>query len=296
MNIHRLPRRWPAGRQVFLMAAAMLVLGGCAVGPDFKTPAAPVAADTARPYTQAPMPAETASAPGRAGAAQRFVNAQDIPAMWWSLFRSEPLDQLVRASLTQSPTLAAAQAALRQAQENYAADAGTRLLPAINGQLGAERERASQVTTGIPGGGIYNLYNATVGVSYTVDAFGGIRRELEGLQAVTDYQRLQVEATYLTLTANVVTTAIQEASLRAQLQATRDVVDAEQKALALVQTQARLGAIAKSSVLAQQAQLRRRWRPSRPTKSRLRRRASSSPSTPAVCRATRPCRPSVSTR
>jgi len=235
--------------------AVMACMAGCAVGPDFKAPAAPAVADASRPYTEAPLPAQTASAPGNGGEAQRFAMGQDIPAAWWQVFHSEPLDQLIRSALTQSPTLASAQAALRQAQESYTADAGRKLVPAVTGSLGAERERATALTTGIPGGGVFDLYNASVNVSYTIDAFGATRRELEGLQAAVDYQRYQVEAAYLSLTANLVTTAIQEASLRAQLQATQDVVDAETKSLSLVETQARLGAVARSNVLAQRALL-----------------------------------------
>ena len=230
-------------------------LAGCAVGPDFKTPPAPAVADATRPYTPVPVPAQTASAPGTGGASQRLALGQDIPAAWWQLFHSEPLDQLIRSAMTQSPTLASAQAALRQAQENYEADSGRKLLPAVNGQLGAARERLSPAEGGLPGNNVFNVYNATVNVSYTIDAFGATRRELEGLQAAVDYQRYQVEAAYLSLTANLVTTAIQEASLRAQLQATRDVVAAQEQSFALVQKQAQLGAIARGVVLSQQALL-----------------------------------------
>lgn len=236
-----------------VLAAA---LAGCAVGPNFAPPEAPAMADAERPYTQAPLPARTASAPGVGGAAQRFAIGDDIPAQWWELFRSEPLDRLVRTALTRSPTLASAQAALRQAQENYNADAGQRLLPSLNGQLGATRQRLSAVQGAVPGrSNIYSTYNASVNVAYTVDAFGGIRRELEGLGAVVDFQGYQVEATYLTLTTNLVTTAIQEASLRAQLKATREVIDAVQASLTLVRRQAELGAIARGTVLQQQAVL-----------------------------------------
>ena len=156
---------------------------------------------------------------------------QDIPAIWWGVFHSEPLDRLIRSALAHSPTLASAQAALRQAQETYNADAGAKQLPSVNGQLGVTRERESQVASQIPGGIDFTLFNASVNVSYTIDAFGGTRRELEGLRAAVDYQRYQVEATYLTLTANVVTTAIQEASLRAQLRATQEVIEAESRSL-----------------------------------------------------------------
>jgi NodT family efflux transporter outer membrane factor (OMF) lipoprotein len=204
------------------------------------------------PYTPAPLPAQTASAPGAGGAAQRFAAGDDIPALWWQLYRSEPLDQLIRSALAQSPTLASAQAALRQAQESYNADAGNKRFPAVTGQLDATRERSSQATGT---GSVFNLYSASVNVSYTIDAWGATRRELEGLQAAVDYQRYQVEAAYLSLTANVVTTAIQEASLRAQLQATRDVLDAEAQSLAVVEKQASLGAVARSVVIAQRTQL-----------------------------------------
>ena len=238
-----------------LAVALGLALAGCAVGPDFRTPPPPVVADASHPYTPVPMAAQTASAPGMGGASQRLTFSEDIPALWWQLFHSGPLDQLIRSALTQSPTLASAQAALRQARENYEADAGRKLVPAVTGQLSAGRERLSPAEGGIPGNNLFNIYNASVNVSYTIDAFGATRRELEGLRAAVDYQRYQVEAAYLSLTTNLVTTAIQEASLRAQLRATRDVVDAEAKSFTLVQKQAELGAIARGAVLSQQALL-----------------------------------------
>jgi len=231
------------------------ILAGCAVGPDFKVPEPPSVANVTSPYTPVPVPDQTASAPGVGGAAQRFVNGQDIPALWWEAFRSDALDRLIRSALANSPTLAAAQAALRQARETYNADAGARQWPSVNGQLGVTRQRESQAASNAPGGVDFTLYNASVNVSYTVDAFGATRRELEGLQAAIDYQQYQVEATYLALTANVVTTAIQEASLRAQRRATEDVIEAESASLALVQRQATLGAVARGAVLAQQTQL-----------------------------------------
>jgi NodT family efflux transporter outer membrane factor (OMF) lipoprotein len=250
-KIHR-HRSWPHAGTV---AGVGLLLAGCAVGPDFKTPDPARPIDAASPYTPTPMPAATASAASPGGAAQRFANGQDIPAMWWQVFHSAPLDQLVRSSLEVSPTLASAQAALRQARESYEADAGAKLVPSVNGQLGVTREKLSQLSSGIPGGTEYTAYAASVNVSYNIDAFGATRRELEGLRAAVDYQTYQVEAAYLSLTANVVTTAIQEASARAQLKATRDVIDAEQKSLTVIQRQAELGAIPKSTVLQQQALL-----------------------------------------
>ena len=186
-----------------------LALAGCAaVGPDFKPPDLPAAAQGAD-YTATPLPARTAQAPVEGGAAQQWVAGADIPAQWWSVFQSTALDALIREALARSPTLAAAQATLRQAQEGLAAQQGKLALPSVDAQLGAQRERASAVQTQKAGGQLLTLFNAQVNVSYNVDLFGGVRRQLEGAQAQVDAQRLQLEATQLMLTGNLVTKSVQ---------------------------------------------------------------------------------------
>lgn len=227
-------------------------LSACAVGPDFKPPQS---SPDAIPYTPTPLPAATDSAPVAGGAAQTLAMGQDIPAQWWAMFHSPQLDALVRASLVQSPNVAAAEASLRQAQENYRAEVGSLAYPSVTGQLGATRQHASALQTGVPGGSVYNLYNASVNVSYTPDVFGGTKRTLESAQAGIDYQRYQLEATYLSLTANVVTTAIREASLRAQLKATRDVLTALTDQLNLIEKQFQFGAIPRATLLTQRNQV-----------------------------------------
>ena len=232
-----------------------LALAGCAaVGPDFKPPDLPAAAQGAD-YTATPLPARTAQAPVEGGAAQQWVAGADIPAQWWSVFQSTALDALIREALARSPTLAAAQATLRQAQEGLAAQQGKLALPSVDAQLGAQRERASAVQTQKAGGQLLTLFNAQVNVSYNVDLFGGVRRQLEGAQAQVDAQRLQLEATQLMLTGNLVTTAIREAGLRAQIKAAREVLQAQQDQLDILQKQFDTGATAQSAVLAQQAQV-----------------------------------------
>jgi NodT family efflux transporter outer membrane factor (OMF) lipoprotein len=245
----------PRWRTALLATSVGLALAGCVVGPDFHAPPTPQVADETHPYTDAPVPAQTASAPGTAGAAQHFVNGQDIPALWWQVFRSPALDALIRESLAHSPTLASAQAALRAAQESYNAQAGTSLYPGVDAQFTAARQKSASSATGVPAGTVFNVFNVAANVSYTIDLFGGNRRELEALQSAVDYQRYQVEAAYVSLTANVVATAIQEASLRAQLAATHDVVDAAKKTLDILTKQVELGAVARGAILLQQTQI-----------------------------------------
>jgi NodT family efflux transporter outer membrane factor (OMF) lipoprotein len=238
----------------FIVIITVVNLASCAVGPNFRSP------DMATPdhYTAAPLPAQTASAPSESGAAQHFAFAEDLPAQWWTLFRSDSLDRLVRMALDNSPTLIQAQAMLKQAQEDLNALIGTTQYPAVDAGLSVTRQQMNVASYGIsnvPNPGPFNLYNASVSVSYTMDIFGGNRRALEGFKAKVDYQDFELEAARQTLTANVVTTAIMKASLQEQIDVTKAILAAEQGQLDVIQKQFELGAVSKTEVLAQETEL-----------------------------------------
>ena len=215
-------RRPHPGLAAALLPAALL-LAGCAVGPDFQRPAAPQVDG----YTPE-KPADPAATAGtRAGAAQRFAVGQDIQGEWWTLFHSAPLDRLMQRALKANPDVEAAQAALRQARENAYAQQGA-LFPAASASFQPQRERLSGAEFGAPKQSpTFSLVTAQLSVSYAPDVFGGTRRKIESLQAQADYQRFELEATYLTLTANLVVAAIDEASLRGQIAATEQIIKAE---------------------------------------------------------------------
>ncbi len=233
-----------------IMAAALVA--ACAVGPDYHAPVAPAVGI----YTERPQPERTEAAPVRGGEAQRFEVGAKISADWWTLFGSPELDALIKTALNGHPTLAAAQAALRQAEENLNAQYAV-LYPSVDAGLGAKRQRTTGTSFGIPTipSNVFNLYNASVNVSYAIDVAGGARRELEALRAGVEFERLQLEAAYLSLAGNIATTAFREASLREQIRATREIADSQERQLQLVEKQFALGAISRSDVLAQRAQL-----------------------------------------
>jgi len=241
----------PGRFAIALVCAA--AIGGCAVGPDFKRPEAPKVGA----YTETPLPAETASAEAHGGGAQKFVGGRDIPAQWWTLFHSPALDALIRQAIANSPTLAAAEATLRQAEETMRAQTGALLYPAVDARLGDSRQRASGAALGLTGSppSTFNLYNASVNVSYSISLSGGFLRALEALQAQVDYQKYQIEAAHLALTANLVTAAIREAALREQIQATQEILKVQEEQLAVVEKQLSVGAVSQSDVLAQRTQV-----------------------------------------
>jgi NodT family efflux transporter outer membrane factor (OMF) lipoprotein len=233
-----------------LVLAMALLCAGCAVGPDFHRPAAPKDAG----YSSTTLPATAASAV-HGGAAQYFVPGGDLSGDWWTLFRSRPLSDLIDQALRANPDLQAAQAALREANENLYAGQGS-LFPTVGISTQAARERLSGAEFGEPNlSTSFSLVTGSLNMSYAPDVFGGVRRQVESLAAQAQYQLFELEATYLTLTSNVVNAAVQEASLRDQIAATRDIIRLETDQLDLVRQQFALGAAARSDVLQQRATL-----------------------------------------
>jgi NodT family efflux transporter outer membrane factor (OMF) lipoprotein len=251
--INAAPRRSRGIVGVVLALSAASALPGCTVGPDFLRPPAPADKD----YAAAGLSAQTAAADVAGGEAQRFVRDLDIPGQWWRLFHSEPLDALIRQALDANPNLQAAQAALRVAQENVYAQQGA-YFPQVAGNFTPSRQKSAtgSVSPAAATGSAYlTLYTAQVSVSYSPDVFGLNRRAVESLAAQAESQRFEVEATYLALTANLVTAAVQEASLRGQIAATQDIIAIETELLELFRRQLALGQIAEADAVAQEAAL-----------------------------------------
>lgn len=247
----------------------LAALGGCAAGPDFQRPAAP--ATTA--YGAPAATQETARADAQQGAAQRFVVDRDIPHEWWTLFKSPKLDALVKRALASNPDIEAAQAALRQAQAYADAQQGffyptvsasytpsrNKLAGNMGGNSPGQQGSGAVIQTySNPAGPKYNgpayfdFHTAQLNVGYVPDVFGLNRRLVESAEARVEAQQMQLEAAYLTLAANVVATAIQEASLRAQVAAQLKVIGYNQQALEIARNQLQLGYISELDLTRQE--------------------------------------------
>lgn len=227
-----------------------IALAGCTVGPDFARPEVSANAD----YSREKLTSTTKADIDTGGAAQRLIAGMDIPGQWWTLFRSPELNALVEEALRANPDVTAAQAALRQANELVYADQAS-LFPSVSGNVQKAREKVSGVTSGLPESPILTVSSASLSVSYAPDVFGGTRRQIESTSAQAEYERFQLEATYLTLTSNVVNTAVSLASIRDQIAATETIIRLQSDQLDVLQAQRRLGAIGDSDVLTQQTAL-----------------------------------------
>ncbi|RTL73616.1 MAG: efflux transporter outer membrane subunit [Bradyrhizobiaceae bacterium] len=229
---------------------------GCAVGPNFTQPPAPEAQGFLPGTLSSPDP----GAPTPRVPRQHFVSGADVSAQWWAAFRSPPLNDLIKQSVENNPTLQAAEAAIGVAQYNALAQRGL-YFPQLTGDSTASRQlvsNAGNVPSGEPLSSPqtkYSLVTNQLTVSFTPDIWGANIRAVENLDAVTEQQQFQLEAAYLALTSNVVAAAIQEASLRGQIAATQRIIKIERNLLDILKRQFNFGQAAEADVLAQEAAL-----------------------------------------
>jgi NodT family efflux transporter outer membrane factor (OMF) lipoprotein len=237
---------------LFTATVAFLFLGGCAVGPKFKKPAAPADAG----YTATPL-ATTSSTPNVPdGDAQHFVDGKDIPGEWWEVFHSKPLNDLIERSLKANPDIKAAQAALLVARENTQAQRGF-YYPSVSAGFAADRSKSSSNLSAVTNTSAlnYSLYTPQVSVSFVPDVFGLNRRTVESLKAQQEQARFALAATHITLSSNVAEAAIEEASLRGQIGATNELIKINTDMLDILRNQFAKGYVSRLDVAAQEAQL-----------------------------------------
>ena len=256
-----------------LACGAALLITSCAVGPRYRAPQAP--SDVG--YAPAPLPDTSASAAVHGGEAQHLTVGGDIPFQWWELFQCEALNALIEKAFKANPSLPAAQAALRQAEELTSAQRGF-FFPTVGASYQFERQKlagnlSGSSAPGVQGNGsnisavqnptgtphnqplYYNLHTAQLTVGFVPDVFGGNRRQVESLEAQAEEQRLLLEATYVTLASNVAAAAIQEAEVRAELAAAHEIVDFNEKALQILRAQLQLGYAMRIDVANQESAL-----------------------------------------
>jgi NodT family efflux transporter outer membrane factor (OMF) lipoprotein len=235
-----------------IATCALLLTTGCVVGPNFKRPTAPANGG----YTPTPPPPTSRTPNVGGGEAQTFAAGGDISGEWWTLFHSKPLNDLIERSLKANPDLKAAQAALLVARENVLAQRGA-YYPTVAAGFGASRSKTSSAVSPFTASGAltYSLFTPQVSVSYVPDVFGLNRRTMESLRAQEQQTRFALAATHITLSSNVVAAAIQEASLRAQIAATHELIDINTNMLQILRNQFAKGYVSRLDVAAQETQL-----------------------------------------
>jgi NodT family efflux transporter outer membrane factor (OMF) lipoprotein len=168
----------------------------------------------------------------------------------------KPLNDLIERSLKANPDLKAAQAALLVARENVLAQRGA-YYPSVSGSFSATRAKTSSDLSPVTNTSAlyYSLYTPQVSVSFVPDVLGLNRRTVESLQAQEQQARFALAATHITLSSNIAAAAIQEASLRGQIDATRELITINTKTLDILRNQYAKLYASQLDVAAQESQL-----------------------------------------
>jgi len=223
------------------IAFIVLTLSACAAGPDFKRPDTPTNASYL-PHDDLP---EYITAIGQT---QHFAEGADINAHWWSAFHSSAIDALVSDAIAGNPDLQAAQASLKESEDNLRAGQGI-FFPQIGVGFDAARQRMApgQGVRGV--GGIFSLFTLSATVSYALDLFGGERRTVEGLHAGVDTQRYLMQGTYQALIGNVINAALARQAYADEITAMHQLISLQTQQLELVEARIHAGEEAYADLL-----------------------------------------------
>lgn len=227
--------------KVNLVSVALFTLcASCTVGPDFHSPEPlPI-----KKYTAYPLESKTEATQGQLGIAQKFVMNKAVPAKWWELFQSPPLNNLVIEALKNNPNINSLKATLNQARENFNAQSGS-ALPQIglNGSVAGTQFAPATYGFGNFPTTAFALYSASLSISYDLDFFGGLHRQIEGYAALAQYQDYELDAAELILIGNVTTSSFKAASISAQIKTTNEIIKKQEELVAIAKKQVMSGGL-----------------------------------------------------
>jgi NodT family efflux transporter outer membrane factor (OMF) lipoprotein len=230
---------------LYLLAA----LCGCTAGVAFILTEAHAATVFAEPVkAQA-----TVAAPAQPGEEQKYIPAQNIPSELRALFQSPPIDTLIKRSFGTNRNFETAQAALLQAREYTAAQQGF-FYPAVGtgNKLAGDKGRNSPGQQGSASPDYYNFHIKQLTVGFVPDVLRANNKQSDSVQAREELQKMQLDATYITLASNLVASAIQEVSLRAQIDSQLNIIGLNRQALEIAHNQFKLGYVSEEDVTQQE--------------------------------------------
>jgi NodT family efflux transporter outer membrane factor (OMF) lipoprotein len=223
--------------------AAALALAGCVHGPDLAQPTAP-AATRFTSAGDAPPPRD-----------QAVTTDAPAPADWWTSLGNAALNTLIGQAMSQNQDIATAQARLDEAQAVVAAAQGARGPQASLGAT-AGRQKYGAALFGPLDISVPPFTYYTVGPSLTIplDVAGGARHTVEMRAAQAKSRAAEVEATRITVAANIAAQALTLAAAQDQQATIEGIVAEDERNANLVQSSIRLGSGTRTQLLAAQSQ------------------------------------------
>ena len=206
---------------LFTLTALLVVVAGCAVGPNYQPPT-----------TSAPAHWTSPLAGGE-------TNGPAALAAWWQNFGDTNLNLLMVTAVASNLDLRIAEARVREARAERAMAAGG-LWPAIGGSAAYTRNRygANQFPP-LTGFGIpldYNLYNVGFDAAWELDIFGGTRRAVEAATAELGAAEFSRRDVLISLLAEVARNYVEARGYQRRLALTRQNIRVQDDILKLTRS------------------------------------------------------------
>jgi len=187
---------------------------------------------------------------------QHVSLGEKIEGDWWAAFRSPALDSVIQRAIADNHDITSVKARVAEAQEAVNAAEGA-LLPQVSLGATVGRQKYGAALFGPANFSIppFTYYTVGPSVSFPLDLFGGQKRTVEEVAAHTEYQGYELDAAYLSLTANVAAQALAVAATHAQIVALEAIVEDDAQNVQLVERALGIGSATQTQLLAAQSQL-----------------------------------------
>ena len=211
-------------RRAALMAIAIAVItAGCASGPDYRAPATPETA--AGPFVSKPADTESTAS---------------LPADWWKLYDDPALDNLVQEALSANTNLRVTLANLDRARAIYKEARGG-LFPSTNVSAGAGYGRDQTTWTGTGQAPTQWSYSGGLDVSYELDLFGRVRRDIEAARDDTDAVAAAHDAAKVVVVAETTRAYVDACTYGESIDVAHSSIELAQRSLDLISRQQHAG-------------------------------------------------------
>jgi len=233
------------------------MLCACGVGPDYNAPAAP----NTKSYTKQD---------NLLSKDQHIAIGKNLEVAWWTLFRNKTLNRVIKQALNNNYDIVIAKKQLAQADESIKSKSGN-FWPQV-GITGAVANQLYGVALFGPAPiriPAFTYYELGPTISWELDLFGTTRYSVKQQEALALYQARQLDAAYIILTSSVVSQAVEIASVKAEIVATKRIIAEDKKTLRMVKTKYIIGSGTKLDVLKAKAELDRDRATLPPLKQRL---------------------------
>jgi len=208
--------------------AAVLLLGACAVGPDYQAP--------------------VLSLPGHWGS-EASAEPAKAPALslWWRNLGDETLNALIEDAVQGNLDVATAKAKIREARASYDQSRGS-LFPSVDASTSVTRQKNGSGSASSASGDVSNQFKAGFDASWELDLFGGNKRGIEAAAYGVDAADDELRATLLTLVGDVATNYVEARGYQARIAFARRTAESQRETESLTRVKFETGASSRVDV------------------------------------------------